>query len=347
MARAQDNGQERYDVSIVVPVFNEEESLPHLQERLLEALGALGRPWEIVYVDDGSRDRSLEILRGFAAADPRVRVVAFRRNFGQTAAMDAGFRHARGDVLIPMDADLQNDPADIPRLLEKMEEGEGYDVVSGWRRNRKDKFLTRILPSRVANRIISRITGVRLHDYGCTLTAYRREIMRDVHLYGEMHRFIPVWAHWAGGRVTELVVQHHPRRFGSTKYGLSRIFRVILDLITVRFLVAYTTKPAYFFGKFALSAFLLAFLAFAWTLIQKFGWGTWVHKNPLFLIGIFFGLVGVQTIFIGLLAELNVRTHFESQSRPAYFVRERINVGRPPGEQPADDEPARRAHGDD
>jgi len=328
--------RERFDVSIVVPVFNEEESLPHLQERLVQALDALGRSWEIVYVDDGSKDGSLAILRRFAHTDRRVKVVAFRRNFGQTAAMDAGFRHARGDVLIPMDADLQNDPADISRLLAKMEEG--YDVVSGWRRDRKDKYLTRILPSRIANRLISKITGVHLHDYGCTLTAYRREIMKDVHLYGEMHRFIPVWANWAGGRVSELVVQHHPREFGKTKYGLSRTFRVLLDLITVRFLVAYTTKPAYFFGKFALLAFGLAFLAFVWTLIEKFAFGTWVHNQPMFLIGIFFGLVGVQVIFVGLLAELNVRTHFEAQGRPAYFVRERINVKAPPNDPDGDRE---------
>jgi glycosyltransferase involved in cell wall biosynthesis len=331
--------RERYDVSIVVPVYNEEESLPHLQERLVQALDALGRAWEIVYVDDGSKDGSLAILRRFAMTDRRVRVVAFRRNFGQTAALDAGFRHARGDILIPMDADLQNDPADIPRLIAKMEEG--HDVVSGWRKDRKDKYLTRILPSRIANRLISKITGVHLHDYGCTLTAYRREIMQDVHLYGEMHRFIPVWANWAGGRVTELVVQHHPRAYGKTKYGLSRTFRVLLDLITVRFLVAYTTKPAYFFGKFAALSFGLAFLAFVWTLIEKFAFGTWVHNNPIFLIGIFFGLVGVQVIFVGLLAELNIRTHFESQHRPAYFVREREDDGGagpgtagPPAERP-------------
>lgn len=316
------------DVSIVVPVYNEEESLPHLQERLDEVLGDLGKRWEIVYVDDGSSDGSRALLREFAARDSRIKVVFFRRNFGQTAAMDAGFKHASGEVLIPMDADLQNDPGDIPRLLEKV--AEGYDVVSGWRRNRQDAYLTRILPSRIANRIISRFTGVRLHDYGCTLTAYRSEIMQDVHLYGEMHRFIPVWANWAGGRVTELEVDHHPRRYGKTKYGLSRTFRVILDLITVRFLVAYTTKPAYFFGKFAILSFLLSALSFVWTLIQKFVWGTWVHKNPVFLIGIFFAIVGVQVIFIGLLAELNIRTHFESQRRPAYFVRERLNLGKTP-----------------
>ena len=317
----------RVAVSVIVPVYNEEDSLPHLYQQLHDVLEGLGETYEIVFVDDGSRDQSMAILRDFAGRDKRVRVVGFRRNFGQTAALDAGFKHATGDVLIPMDADLQNDPKDIPRLLAKMREG--YDVVSGWRKERKDAFLTRILPSRIANRIISRITGVRLHDYGCTLTAYRREIMRDVHLYGEMHRFIPVWAHWAGGKVTELAVDHHPRQFGTTKYGLSRTFRVILDLITVRFLVAYTTKPAYFFGRFALLSFLLSFLSFAWTLLEKVWLGTWVHNNPVFLIGIFTGIVGVQVVFVGLLAELNIRTHFEAQRRPAYFVRERLNVPAP------------------
>ena len=321
-------GGESCDLSVIVPVYNEEESLPHLFVRLDEVLPGLGKSYEVVFVDDGSADRSLELLKEYAAQDDHVRVVAFRRNFGQTAAMDAGFKHARGEVLVPMDADLQNDPADIPRLLARVEEG--YDVVSGWRKERKDKYLTRILPSRIANRIISRITGVRLHDYGCTLTAYRREIMQDVHLYGEMHRFIPVWAAWAGGKVAELEVDHHPRQYGETKYGLGRVFRVILDLITVRFLVAYTTKPAYFFGKFALIAFFLSFLAAAECLVEKFGpWATKVHTNPFFLISVFFGLVAVQTIFIGLLAELNVRTHFETQKRPAYFVRERIGFAKP------------------
>lgn len=327
-----EEGAGRLDVSVIVPIYNEEESLPHLYGRLKEVLDGLGRTYELILVDDGSRDGSLAILRELAARDPLVRVISFRRNFGQTAALDAGFKHARGDVLIPMDADLQNDPIDIPRLLAKTDEG--YDVVSGWRRARKDKYLTRILPSRIANRLISRITGVHLHDYGCTLTAYRREIMRDVHLYGEMHRFIPVWANWAGGRVTELEVTHHPRRFGTTKYGLSRTFRVILDLITVRFLVAYTTKPAYFFGKFAGLSFVLMMAAFLWTLFQKLWDDVWVHKNPMFLVGIFFGLVGVQVIFFGLLAELNIRTHFETQKRPAYFVRERINVDEPAHREP-------------
>ncbi len=329
------------DVSVVVPVFNEAESLPHLLPKLNDALEAVGRPYEVIFVDDGSRDSSLSLLREFAAKDERVRVIAFRRNFGQTAALDAGFHHARGEILIPMDADLQNDPADIPRLLAKVDEG--YDVVSGWRKKRQDKYFTRILPSRIANRVISRFTGVELHDYGCTLTAYRREIMKDVRLYGEMHRFIPVWAQWAGGRVTEIVVNHNARRYGTTKYGLSRTFRVILDLITVRFLVGYTTKPAYFFGKFSLLAFVLSFLSFCWTLFEKFWAGTYVHRNPVFIIGVFFGLVAVQVIFTGLLAELNVRTHFESRGRPAYFIREKINLGRDkesreaaPGEKPDD-----------
>jgi hypothetical protein len=222
-----------------------------------------------------------------------------------------------------MDADLQNDPADIPRLLDTIDEG--FDVVSGWRRRRCEPFFTRVLPSRMANWLISRITGIRLHDFGCTLTAYRREIMSDVHLFGEMHRFIPVWANWAGGRITEIEVTHQPRRHGTSNYSLFRTFRVVLDLITVHFLVAYTSKPAYFFGKFGLVAFVLSFLTMCWTLVERELFGTWVHKNPFFLIGIFLALVGVQMIFTGLLAELNTRTHFAAEGRPAYFVRERVN----------------------
>ncbi len=324
----------RPDVTIVIPVFNEEESLSELLRQLDAALAPLEVETEIIFVDDGSGDGSLAVLRQLAARDERVKVIVFRRNFGQTAALDAGFRHARGDVIVAMDADLQNDPADIPRLLDKI--AEGYDVVSGWRKKRREPFFTRVLPSRMANWLISRITGIRLHDFGCTLTAYRREIMSDVHLFGEMHRFIPVWANWAGGRITEIEVSHHPRRFGSTKYSLFRTFRVVLDLITVHFLVAYTSKPAYFFGKFGLAAFLLSFLTLCWTLVERQLFGTWVHKNPVFLIGIFSALVGVQVIFTGLLAELNTRTHFAASGRPAYFVRECINldeadgmVGRP------------------
>ncbi len=319
------------DLSVVVPVYNEEESLRPLYDALVPVLERLGVRWEIVFVDDGSTDASPTLLRALAQRDPRVKVVFFRRNFGQTAAMDAGFKFARGAVLVPIDADLQNDPEDIPRLLEVLEEG--YDVVKGWRRDRKDPFWTKTLPSRIANGLISRVTGVRLHDYGCTLTAYRRDIMKEVHLYGEMHRFIPVFAHWAGARVTEIPVAHHPRRWGQSKYTLSKTFRVVLDLTTVRLLAGYSTKPLYFFGRFAFASFGAATACAAVTLAKKaFGGkeGLWsgppLFTDPFFYMATFFGIVGVQIILFGLLAEINVRTYYEAQQRHPWFVRETLNV---------------------
>lgn len=317
-------------VSVIVPVYNEEESLPPLYDALVGALEPLGRPWEIVFCDDGSSDGSVAILERWAQADTRVKVVVFRRNFGQTAAMDAGFKFASGDVLIPIDADLQNDPSDIPRLLEKLDEG--FDVVKGWRHKRQDAYWTKTFPSRIANRIISRFTGVALHDYGCTLTAYRREIMTEVNLYGEMHRFIPVFAHWAGGRVTEIRVKHHARRFGTSKYTLSKTFRVILDLLTVRLLAGYSTKPLYFFGRFAFFGFAMSAISAFITLGKKaFGGGSFwggapVYTDPFFFLTIFFGIVSVQVILFGLLAEINVRTYYESQSKPPFFVRSVMNL---------------------
>src|SRR5438093_21243 len=234
------------DISVFLPVFNEEPNLRPLHEKLDRALEQLGRTAEIIYVDDGSSDGSLDVLREIATEDSRVRVLALRRNYGQTPAMSAGIDAARGEVLIPMDADLQNDPADIKRLLEKLDEG--YDVVSGWRKHRQDAFITRTLPSRIANSVISRIGGVPLHDYGCSLKAYRREVLKDVNLYGEMHRFIPIYAAWAGGRVTEIPVTHYPRTAGKSKYGLSRTIKVVFDLVTIKFMASYLTKPIYLFG---------------------------------------------------------------------------------------------------
>ena len=324
------------DVSVVGPVRNEGESLRPLHEALVASLEDLGRAWEIVYVDDGSRDDSLAILEDFASKDERVGVVEFRRNFGQTAAIDAGFKHASGEVLIPIDADLQNDPADFGSLLAGIDAG--HDVVKGWRADRKDPFWTKTLPSRVANWIISKVTGVELHDYGCTLTAYRREVMEDVHLYGEMHRFIPVYAHHAGARVTELKVLHHPRRFGQSKYTLAKTFRVILDLLTVQLLLAYSTKPLYFFGRFAFAAFALAGGCTFVTIGKKAfgGEGFWmgdpVFTDPFFYGGIFFGIVGMQVILFGLLAELNVRTYYESQGRRPFVVRRTHNLASGDGE---------------
>src|SRR5215210_8584598 len=309
------------EISLFLPVLNEEPNLRPLHGKIDEALAHLGRTAEIIYVDDGSTDGSLEVLRELAANDDRVRVVALRRNYGQTAAMAAGIDAARGRVLIPMDADLQNDPADIARLLDKLEEG--YDVVSGWRKNRKDKMVTRKIPSMLANRLISWIGGVPLHDYGCSLKAYRRESLADVKLYGEMHRFIPIYAAWAGARVTEIPVTHHPRTMGQSKYGLSRTVKVVFDLITIKFMASYQTKPLYLFGwagllTFAVSLFS-ALLAFSMKLLS------WPHhadfiQTPLPVVALVMLVLGIQLFLMGLLAEMLVRTYHESQAKRIYAV---------------------------
>jgi glycosyltransferase involved in cell wall biosynthesis len=313
------------DVSVFLPVFNEEPNLLPLHAKLNEALKALGRSAEIVYVDDGSSDGSLKILRELAELDARVRVVALRRNYGQTAAMAAGIDAASGKVLIPMDADLQNDPADITRLLDKLDEG--YDVVSGWRKNRKDKMVTRKIPSMIANRLISWIGGVPLHDYGCSLKAYRRESLQDVRLYGEMHRFIPIYASWAGARVTEIPVEHHPRTMGKSKYGLSRTVKVVFDLITIKFMASYQTKPLYLFGWAGLLTFAISFLSALLACLMK--WASWPHhadfvQTPLPIMAMVTLVLGVQLFLMGLLAEMLVRTYHESQAKPIYSVRQRI-----------------------
>jgi len=310
------------DISVFLPVFNEEPNLLPLHAKLDDALTELGRSAEIVYVDDGSSDGSLGILRHIAQLDPRVRVVALRRNYGQTAAMAAGIDAARGKVLIPMDADLQNDPADIGRLLDKLDEG--YDVVSGWRKNRKDKMVTRKIPSMLANRLISWIGGVPLHDYGCSLKAYRRESLEDVRLYGEMHRFIPIYAAWAGARVTEIPVEHHARTMGKSKYGLSRTLKVVFDLMTIKFMASYQTKPIYVFGSFGMLAFAVSFLSGIYAVFLKI-----IHKadfvqTPLPILSVVMFAVGVQFLLMGLLAEMLVRTYHESQAKAIYAVRERL-----------------------
>src|SRR4051794_26057826 len=310
------------DLSVFLPVFNEEPNLLPLHAKLDEALKSLRRSAEIVYVDDGSSDRSLEILRELAAMDPRVRVVALRRNYGQTAAMAAGIDAARGRVLIPMDADLQNDPADIQRLLEKLDEG--FDVVSGWRKDRKDKMVTRKIPSMLANRLISWIGGVPLHDYGCSLKAYRRESLEDVRLYGEMHRFIPIYASWAGARVTEIPVEHHARTAGKSKYGLSRTIKVIFDLMTIKFMASYQTKPIYVFGAFGMLSFIISVLAGLFALFLKLTHRADFIQTPLPVLAIVMFAVGIQFILMGLLAEMLVRTYHESQSKRIYAVREMI-----------------------
>jgi glycosyltransferase involved in cell wall biosynthesis len=312
------------EISVFLPVFNEEPNLRPLHAKMDEALGKLGRTAEIIYVDDGSTDGSLEVLRELARRDSRVRVVALRRNYGQTAAMAAGIDAAKGRVLIPMDADLQNDPADIIRLLNKLDEG--YDVVSGWRKNRQDKLVTRKLPSMLANRLISWIGGVPLHDYGCSLKAYRRESLEDVRLYGEMHRFIPIYASWAGARVTEIPVEHHPRTMGKSKYGLSRTLKVVFDLMTIKFMASYHTKPIYVFGMFGMIAIGLSFLAGVWATVLKFWKGVSYILTPLPVITVVMLAIGVQFLLMGLLAEMLVRTYHESQAKRIYAVRETIGI---------------------
>jgi glycosyltransferase involved in cell wall biosynthesis len=312
-------------LSVVVPLLDEEANVDTLCGSLLAALTALGRPFEVIVVDDGSRDSTFSKLALLAAADERLKVVRLRRNFGQTAAMAAGFDHARGEVIVPMDGDLQNDPADIGLLLEKIDEG--YDVVSGWRHDRQDTLLRR-LPSRLANRLIGRVTGVRLHDYGCTLKAYRAEIVEETRLYGEMHRFLPALAYQAGAQITEVPVRHHPRVAGRSKYGLGRTFKVLLDLLTVKFL-SVSTKPSYVFGGSGIVLCLAGSLFVAWTAYQRLFNGIFVYRQPSLLVGVFLFTIGFNVILLGLLAELIVRTYHESQSKPVYIVRERRNFEEP------------------
>lgn len=313
------------DISVVVPVYNEAESLPRLWDALHPILENQTAHWEVVFCDDGSTDESANVLKQLAAQHERIKVILLRRNFGQSAAMAAGFEHAQGDLIVPMDADLQNDPSDIPRLIQTLQDQQ-LDVVKGWRKDRKDTYLTKTLPSRIANRFISWVTGVKLHDYGCTLAVFRSEIVKDIQIYGEMHRFLPAFAHWAGARIGEQEVVHHPRRWGESKYNLSKTFRVILDTLTVRFLVGYSTKPLYFFGKYGAALLVLGMLSSGWTLFKKFAWGVPLYKDPFFLVAIFCGITGLQVLLIGLVAELNARIYYESQHKKPYHIRTKINV---------------------
>ncbi len=306
-------------LSLVVPVYNEEENLPLLFNAIHEALDALALTWELILVDDGSRDNSLTVLNELVVKDPQhVRGIVFRRNFGQTAAIAAGIDHATGEVVILLDADLQNDPADIPMLLAKLDEG--YDVVSGWRKDRQDTYLTRTLPSNAANWLISEVTGVHLHDYGCTLKAYRRDALTGFRLYGEMHRFIPVYAHAVGAKITEIPVHHHPRKYGKAKYGLERTIKVVLDLFTVKFLLDYSRKPIYLFGGTGMSLIIVSTLALFALLIRRVFWGVPVLTSPFFLMAVMFIIMGFQSILMGLIAELQVRTYYESQAKPTYTI---------------------------
>jgi glycosyltransferase involved in cell wall biosynthesis len=306
------------ELSIVVPVYNEEESLPLLADAIQKALASYPKTYECVLVDDGSSDRSPQVLRDLAKSDPRFKPVFLRRNFGQTAALSAGFDHAHGPIIVTLDADLQNDPADIPMLVAKIEEG--YDLVSGWRQNRQDSMI-RNFPSFVANWIIGRVTGIKLHDSGCTLKAYRSEVAKNLNLYGEMHRFIPALASWMGINLIEVPVRHHPRKLGKSKYGLSRIWRVFLDLITVKFLLSYSASPIQFFGKFGFLSSALGWLICAATVIMKFTQDRTITGNPLFYLFTFLQIIAVQLVLIGLVAEMNTRTYHEVQRKKTYVVR--------------------------
>jgi len=308
------------DLSVVIPLFNEEENADLLYRELSTVLRGMNISYEIVIVDDGSRDKGLEILRNVQAVDSHLVLVSFRKNFGQTAAMAAGFDHAEGDVIVTMDADLQNDPADIPKVLEKMKEG--YDVVAGWRHDRQDPYLSRILPSRIANKIISTATGVRLHDYGCTLKAFRKEVVKEISLYGEMHRFIPAIASGMGISIAEVRVNHRPRRFGSSKYGISRTIRVILDLLTVKFLLNYATRPIHVFGSIGMLSGGVGFILTCIMVLQRQFWGVPMGDRPLFLLSILLMFIGVQFVTGGLLAELLARTYHEAQGKPIYYIKE-------------------------
>jgi len=318
------SGGEPLTVSVIIPVYNEAGSLPLLHQALRNALDNNPKPWEVVYVDDGSKDESIEILAKLARDDPaHTCVVELRRNFGQTAATAAGIDHAQGDIIVLMDADLQNDPADIPMMLEYIDQG--YDVVSGWRKKRQDTFITRTLPSRVANGLISWVTGVHLHDYGCTLKAYRREVITGFRLYGEMHRFIPAYAGWVGAKIIEVPVTHHPRKYGKTKYGLERTFKVILDLFTVKFLSSYANKPIYLFGGAGFVLFIISFFSLVYIIIRKLAFDESLVRSPLLLMSTMLFILGFQSILMGLIAELLVRTYHESQSKPTYTVRRVLN----------------------
>lgn len=313
-----------YKISVTIPVFNEEKNIPKLYEQLLASLTNMECDFEMIFVNDGSRDNSRKILDELAMHNPRVKVVHFARNFGQTSAMMAGFDFATGDIIVPMDADLQNDPEDIPRLIDKIEEG--FDLCSGWRNKRQDSHLSRNLVSRIANKLISTISGVRLKDYGCTMKAYRKNVIKGVRLYGEMHRFIPIYASWEGARITEIPVRHHPRAYGKSSYGLERTFKVILDLIIVTFLDNYAQKPIYVFGGFGLLSFIASILSFAYATYLKFFENTAYIETPLPLIVTMTGVTGIMCVLMGLLAEMIMRTYYESQQKKVYLIDETRNL---------------------
>lgn len=305
-------------LSVVIPLYNEQENVKDLHDRLKTVLDRLGMEYEIIYVDDGSTDNTLSILEEIQAGDPAVMILSFRRNFGQTAAFAAGFDFAKGDIVITMDGDLQNDPNDIPKLLELIKTN---DLVSGWRKKRRDPFFSRRLPSMVANWLISKVTGVKLHDYGCSLKAYRRDVIKNLRLYGEMHRFIPAVASWYGVRVAEVETTHHPRLRGKSKYGITRTIKVVLDLITIKFLQSFSTKPLQFFGSFGMAGGFLGFLILLYLSIEKIFLGKPIGGRPLLLLGALLVIVGIQFIGMGLLGEMIVRVYHETQRKPIYVLK--------------------------
>ena len=311
-------------ISIVVPIYNEVESLPRLIEAIQNSLEPTGLTYELICVDDGSRDGSTDLLRQLGATNPILKAVILRRNYGQTPAMSAGFNHSRGEVIVTLDGDLQNDPADIPMLLDKL--NEGYDVVSGWRKNRQDKALTRLLPSKIANWIIGRMTDVKLHDYGCSLKAYRAEVAADLKLYGELHRFLPALAVIEGARITEIPVRHHARQFGHSKYGLDRTFRVVMDLLTISFMKKFLTRPMHVFGLLGMLSLLVGVLSGMYLTFLKYGLGQSIGDRPLLILAVLLTLTGIQLFSFGLLAEVLMRTYHESQNRPIYRVREVVTT---------------------
>lgn len=311
-------------LSIIIPIYNEEENIAPLYEGLVHVLSSCSRQYEIILIDDGSSDGSAAILMELASSDNKVKLISFRHNFGQTAAMMAGIDYASGDIIIPMDGDLQNEPADIPKLLAKLDEG--YDVVSGWRKNRKDSLLFRNLPSHVANWLISKVFGVKLHDYGCSLKAYRKDVLKEVKLYGEMHRFIPVYASWQGGKVTEIPVDHHPRLNGNSHYGLERVIKVFLDLIVLKFLVKYANKPIYVFGGFGLASIALSFITGLFAVYLKLFEGKSFISTPLPLLVVMAFITGIMSILMGLLSEVIMRTYYEAQHKPVYVIKSTVNI---------------------
>jgi glycosyltransferase involved in cell wall biosynthesis len=315
-------------LSVIVPIFNEAESVRPLYSQVCDVLEPLNDSWELLFVNDGSHDGTEQVLDQIAERDIRVKVIHFRRNFGQTAALMAGFNFAQGEIIIPMDGDMQNDPADIPQMIAKLDEG--YDVCSGWRKDRKDEALQRNLPSIMANRLISFVSGVRLHDFGCSLKAYRREIVDGVRLYGEMHRFLPIYAKWHGARITEVIVQHYARTSGKSKYGIERVVKVLCDLIVVKFLDKFAQKPMYIFGSIGFLSIIASFLSVIWMLCLKFVYHKPFIETPVPLIVVTTALTGVICLLMGLLAEMIMRTFYESQGKPVYLIRETRNLhGRP------------------